>query len=316
MQMPNYIIAGERRSGTTTLAKLLEQHPEIFMYPVMDTAYFMDDALRGSMTWFEGSVDVGLWAKKHTKEEYAKLFLQATKQHVAIGEKSADYLFLENCHTRIKQYVPDCKIILTFRNPIERAWSHYWNEVGKGREQKSFEKAIELEELRVAQSDYAKAHLTYLSRGFYVNSLTKLYTTFHKNNIKVIILEELISNPQKVLNEVYLFLGVDTTIEIKEKRSSFNKNWTSIPKPFWKKTKALETLENYLNKLVVKGVNGVIKDTYKRRDIITRLESLTRNTKKDFVMKPETRLRLQELYLPYTEKLEKLLDKDLSSWKQ
>lgn len=315
MKSPNFIIAGERRSGTTTLAKLMERHPEIYMYPSMDMAYFMDDALRGRKEWLDGKVEPSLWDEIHTKEEYFNFFSGATEEQIAIGEKSADYLFLENCHGRIKKIIPNAKIILTFRNPIERAWSHYWNEIGKGRESETFEKSIELEKTRIEQSDYAKAHLSYVSRGFYLDSLNVLYKTFDKSNIKVVILEELIANPERVLRGVYDFLKIDSNIKIKGAQNSYNKNWTSIPKPFWVKNKGLECVEKQINKLIVRGTNLFVKDAYKKRSVLTRLESITRNTKKDFVMNNSTRKELQNIYMPSIERLEKELNKDLSTWK-
>lgn len=315
LKQPNFIIAGERRSGTTTLAKLLEQHPQLYMYPSMDMAYFMDDDLRGRKVWLDGKVDSLLWDEKHSLAEYFNYFSAASENEIAIGEKSADYLFLESCHQRIKRFIPDVKIILTFRNPVERAWSHYWNEVGKGRESETFEKAIELENSRIEASDYARAHLSYISRGFYINSFSRLLSVFDRSQIKVVFLEELQLNPGLIVKDVFDFLGIDSSFKIKHSRPSYNSNWTTIPKPFWQKNKVNRAFEKLLNNAIARTITVFVKDVYKRRALLTMLESLTRNTKKDFTMNPKTRSKLQRVFLPSIEGLEQELDKDLSFWK-
>jgi len=185
---PSFIVIGERRSGSTTIAKWMDAHPQIGVLPTMDTGYFIDDLVRGRKKWIDGFINHELWNNNHDKEGYLKLFLKREfplSMHKVIGEKSADYFFLSETHLRIKEFFPEIKLIVVLRNPIKRAWSHYFNELGKGREWLDFESAILQEETRIKQSDYARTHLSYLSRGFYFRSLERLYKVFDPQNILV-----------------------------------------------------------------------------------------------------------------------------------
>jgi len=265
MSAPNFLIVGERRSGTTTLARWIEAHPEIYLHPKMDMAFFWDRELVGAKEWIDGKVDYDKWYIEHSKEDYEANFPQET-QYKAIGEKSADYLFWEPCHERIQTYYPDIKLVLTLRNPIERAWSMYWNEVGKGRETLTFEEAISQEEERIQKSDYAKAHLSYVSRGNYANSIKNLLKHFKKENLHIIVLEHSIANPEKALRSLYDFLGVDSAKGYDNVQKKFNKNWTLVQKEFYAANRIISTIEQ----TIFNGINLVASlihrgNIYKKR---------------------------------------------------
>lgn len=315
MPAPNFLIIGERRSGTTSLARWIECHPEIFLHPQMDIGYFVDKELVGSKNWKMGPADYSKWEGEHSKEEYLSYFEQVEDQK-AIGEKSADYLFLEPCHQRIKEYLPNIKLVITLRDPLERAWSMYWNEVGKGRETLSFEAAVEQEAERVANSDYARDHLSYVSRGFYDQSLKTLLKTFSKDQIHVFILEEVKENPKKYLSALYTFLDVDPKLGYDNVENRYNANWTSVPKPFVKNNKILATVEAAYFKGIQKLSTKILyrKNIYKRRDFQIKMAKPFRHSKVDFKMPQEVRARLLDKYKPHIQELEKMLKKDLSLW--
>ncbi|MEM9886974.1 MAG: hypothetical protein AAF849_13860, partial [Bacteroidota bacterium] len=74
MRLPDFLIIGERRSGTTNLAKWLEAHPEIYIAPQVDKAFFLDKAVVGTRKWFDGQVDASKWEKEHNLSDYANYF--------------------------------------------------------------------------------------------------------------------------------------------------------------------------------------------------------------------------------------------------
>ncbi|MEM8529105.1 MAG: hypothetical protein AAGG68_31025, partial [Bacteroidota bacterium] len=74
MTLPNFIIIGERRSGTTNLAKWLEAHPEIFIAPQVDKGFFIDDEVNGRRIWLDGQVDTSKWEEDHNLKDYAAYF--------------------------------------------------------------------------------------------------------------------------------------------------------------------------------------------------------------------------------------------------
>lgn len=315
MKKPNYIIAGERRSGTTTIGKWIECHPELYINPNFDKAFFMDDEIRGVTNWTEGFVNPSDW-DKHTEKEYLETFKDATDKHIAIGEKSADYLFLENSHQRIANWYPNIKLVLTLRNPSKRAWSHYWNEVGKKRESLSFNEAVEQEQSRISKSDYAKAHLSYTSRGMYINSIKKLFNQFPKENVHIIILEEAIKNPKEELSKLYQFLGVNPKLGLENAGKRFNNNWTTIPKSFWLKNKTLRVFEEkFINRFVKLIVKLLYKDFYTRRFKLVQLQKPFRVAPSELKMDDQQLKMLDQIFYPSIKELEQFLGKDLSIWK-
>ena len=142
----------------------------------------------------------------------------------------------------------------------------YWNERGKGREQLSFEEAIEAEQGRIEKSDYARNHLSYVSRGFYDESLERLYRTFAPEQVYVLILEESRREPQKYMKEVYNFLEVDDAQGFDNVEKQFNRNWATVPREIFKKYPALGALEAKYFWLISKVSRRLYrKNVYKRR---------------------------------------------------
>lgn len=312
---PNFLIIGERRSGSTTLAKWVEAHPQIGMLPNMDTAYFMDNEIRGRMTWLDGFLDHENWYLNHSKKAYEQLFTNFDESGQIIGEKSADYFFLKQCIERIKRFYPDIKLVLILRNPVQRAWSHYINEVGKGRESLSFSEAIEIEDKRIGESEYALAHLSYKSRGFYADNLDILYEYFPKKQVHILILEEMIKDPQDELRKVYEYLEVDVNQGYSRIKINYNKNWTTFPKLFWRKNKLFSISEKAINYLIKITVSFLFRDIYKRRKISVKIQKITRYGKDEMQMDDNIKGKLIQIYAPHNKRLAKLISKDLSVWK-
>lgn len=307
---PTFLIIGERRSGTTTLAKWVKEHPEIFLHPRFDLGYFIDSELVGSRTYRKGKVDYTSWAKTHSKEAYEALF-DAADQQLAIGEKSADYLFLEQCHSRINTFYPNIKLLITLRNPTDRAWSMYWNEVGKGRESLSFEDAIDAENQRISASDYAKDHLSYFNRGIYINSLKKLFETFPRERVYITLLDHLMNDPINEMKKVYDFLGVDPEKGMEIVGKQFNRNWTVTPRPFVQKSAILSAIDGFYYEAINKFANLIHKDTYARRRLIVRLASPFREKKASKEMSKATRAMLQSRFAQHNKELELFLNKKI-----
>ena len=307
-----FIVVGERRSGTSSLAKYLQSHPEIFLHPELDKAYFLDDQIRGKLEYETGSIDRTQWENNHSKEEYEQLL--SANSGKTVGEKSADYLHWHPCIDRIAEWYPDMKIVISLRNPVDRAWSHYWNEVGKKREWLSFESAIQEEDSRVSGSDYAKVHLSYKTRGRYIENINYLLTKFPKEQVHIIVLEHLLKNPKQIMSALYEFLGVDKEKGLEIAGRKYNHNWTTIPREFWQKSEKRVAVESRINRLVKKVGQKLIRDGYKRKKYIPMLESITRRRQQGITMPPEMRERLLNYYQESNRKLEQAANLDLSVW--
>jgi len=281
----------------------------------MDIGYFIDDDLVGSREYKEGKVDQSLWGENHDQETYNSLFDDSTSDHKAIGEKSADYLFLPQCHARIMSFNSDMKLLIVLRNPVDRAWSMYWNEFAKGRISKPFKEHIKEEKKLIDKSDYALDHLSFVERGKYDVSITKLFNTFNSEQVKIVILEELLNKPKEVLSEVYDFLEVDTHLGYENMNKKFNQNWVLLKKHAVKEN-ALYSKFDDLYYFIVRKFFKIInfKNKRKRRDNIIKWMTMTRLSKKDLKIDKALRSELIRIYKPHILNLETIIQKDLKKW--
>ena len=310
MPLPSFLIAGERRCGSTSLGKWVKSHPEIYLHPTFDLSYFVDDELVGAMEWTDGSVNEERWNAVHTPEEFSSMFDGADGE-IAIGEKSADYLFWPQSHQRMIDFVPDIRVLITLRNPIERAWSQYWNELGKGRETLEFEDALEQEDDRVARSDYARFHLGYRCRGYYDESLENFLSVVPRDQVLITTIEQNRAKPIESLQKVYKHIGVDPNKGLEIAGTQHNANWTALPKS---KNPLLISAEKGLSYVIKRTTRRLIKDPFDRRKVQMKLISKFRRVKSDFTMEPSTRASLTETYRPHVRRLEEIMGRKLTEW--
>ena len=197
--LPRFIIVGGQRCGTSLLYDNIIMHPAVRPCLGEETFYFSKNYSKG---W--------PWYRAHFP----------LKSMILIsGEVSSDYLFHPLAPKRIMARLPDVKLIILLRNPVDRAFSHYSHEVSKGREDKPFEDALALEEMRLAgekdkvmsQEDYVSEDMDYFSykaRGHYADQIIRWFGYFPRNQILILKTEDFYMYPSGVINEVYKFLDL------------------------------------------------------------------------------------------------------------
>ncbi len=314
LTLPTFIIAGERRSGTTSLYYWMKQHPDIYLHPVTDMNYFISDELTKARTWRDGETDPEGWEKTHDLEDYAGLF-KDSEGFSAVGHKGADLLFWKPAHARIAQFLPEAKFIITLRNPVRRAWSHYWNEVGKGREKLSFKAAIEAEEERCRKSAYARLHLSYIRRGFYRQSLEAFFQHVDPERVLIVALEQSWARPKETLMEIYKFIGVDETLGLEDAGSARNENWTTVPRP-WAESVAIKPLVNSYARISEGVIVRLIKEAEKRRKVRKYVQTVFRRPASNIEMPDDVKAHLKEIYAPHISSLEAFLGREFPEWKK
>lgn len=314
MTLPTFIIAGERRCGTTSLYRWMRVHPDVYLHPVTDMNYFISDELTNIRSWRDGEVDPAKWEQTHSVEDYRRLFAADGGQK-QIGHKGADLLFWQPAHARLAAFLPDAKYIVALRNPVRRAWSHYWNEVGKGREKLSFKKAIAAENERSEKSAYARLHLSYVARGFYQRSLKAFFQHFDPSRVKVIILEQTWRRPAETLREIYKFIGVDESSGLELAGTSSNENWTTVPRS-WAETAYVKPLAEFYDRAVEAVIVRTTKRAEKRRKLRKHMKTVFRKPASSIQMPEDVRAQLAELYAPHIEALESLLGREIPEWKK
>jgi len=214
--LPNFIVIGAQKAGTTALYRHLEQHPQIYMSPDKEPRYFANEEDRK-----------GLFPYK-TLQEYERLFDDVTDES-AIGEASTLYLFSKSAPGKIKELIPNVKMLCILRNPVERAYSAYIFRVREGQEErKNFRSVIE-DELRMLDSGSGES--IYLERGMYASQLARYFSYFNKDQVRIYLYEDFVNNPGDILADIYSFLGVESSFEVdvsqKHNISAIPDNWLS-----------------------------------------------------------------------------------------
>lgn len=178
------------RCGTTSLARYLRAHPQAFVSVPKEIRFFD--------VWFERGID---WYKSH--------FEGATGQ-TAIGEASPSYMYVRESAKRMAAVIPEARLIALLRNPVDRAYSHYWHARAKKIEPLSFEGALAAEPSRLEEGSL-RSHLdySYLDRGRYLPQLLNVTSSFPRDALLVILFEDLRDEPQRTFATVCDFLGLD-----------------------------------------------------------------------------------------------------------
>jgi len=190
MKSPNFLIIGAEKSGTTWLHDRLQRHPDIFMPDVKELHYFNH---RNSNLEVPGNN-----YEKRDLEWYEAHFEEAEEES-AIGEATPMYLCDPKAPARIHEAIPDVKLIACLRYPTDRAYSHYWMARGKGHTSMSFEEVV--------QSRDAK----FIERGRYGRQIQRYLDYFERDQLLILIHEEVFDAPSESLNEICSFLGIDDT---------------------------------------------------------------------------------------------------------
>lgn len=216
--LPDFLIIGAPRAGTTTLFNWLGQTAGIAMSRVKEPRFF--SRCVGDSAFFSRAIA--------TPGEYGDLWRGARPGDLK-GEASPIYLHDPGSPKAVSNMIPDAKLIASLRNPVDRAVSHYrYHELRTGRSEHSFEEAF-LRGLDGAVSDY---HSTYITApGFYARNIRRWLEHFSQDQLHVVIFEEMVANPSEVLGELSDFLGVnsDSRVVLNEKRM----NQLRLPRNRW-----------------------------------------------------------------------------------
>ncbi|CAM3257930.1 sulfotransferase family protein [Rhodothermus bifroesti] len=299
-RVPDFFIVGAAKAGTTSLYAYLKAHPQIFLPETKEPRYYAYEGERPED--FEGPGAARLIQSIiKDKATYRKLFENAASDQI-IGEASPAYLYSPIAAERIAQDNPNAKIIAILRNPIERAYSHFLDNVGNG-----WEPCTDFEQVIQAQRRGERARWwrkwDYLGHGFYAQQLMRYMTHFPPENMKIIRYEHFRDDPERVVRDLLGFLKVDSEVELPVDQR-YNVSWV----PRWRWLQQVFGQPRGLKKVVRSVVPSEV-----RRWLRHRLEVINRHRPP---MSPAARRLLLEIYLPEIEALERLLGWDLSDWKR
>lgn len=292
--LPNFVVIGAGRSGTTSLQEYLCTHPQVFMCP-KEPNYF---------AFSDGRIPEGPgahWLRRTsitTAEAYAALFAAAGAAR-AIGEASPRYLSTPSAAARLRDALGrDVRLVAILRNPVERAVSSYLAYRRDG-----YEPAATLEEALDDQERRRRLGWpfgAFTDFGYAGRDLGRYLQCFPRDRVRVFLYEDLVRDPASLMRSLFEFLGVDPDHQVDVTRLHGQTGLIANPALafFWRRTQRLRMA-------VGRVVPAATRDRFNAwclRDLI-RID-----------VRPETRARLQRLYRDDIVLLQETIGRDLSAW--
>jgi Sulfotransferase domain len=275
--LPSFLVIGAQRAGSTLLHCVLDSHPEVFVpYRRKEIHYFdvhFDRGVQWYRTFFPSLDEAG--------------------QYRAIGEVTPDYLFEPRAPRRIHELLPNCRLIVSLRNPVNRAYSSYLYSVRSRNERRSFA------EVMAQDADV-------LQRGFYSEQLERYLHYFPRELLLILIHEEIVSSPREQLQRIADFLGLQKGWDDPDALMRERVNTSDIPRfrtafAYARRVGALLTRSD-VDWVVRLAKRSGLPKMFGRQAVFPPLA-------------PEHRRKLQDLYRPEIEALEALLGRELPSWR-
>jgi hypothetical protein len=208
--LPGFLIVGAQRCGTTSMARILSQHPAVANAAMHREVHYFDNAYNRSLAWYRS---------------HFPLLARARRAAAALNvapvafESSPYYMFHPLAAQRILHDLPGVKLLVLLRDPVERTYSAHAHEVAHGFETEPYERAIELEESRLkgeaeriladpTYNSYSHQHHSYRARGHYAEQLERLAELFGPGRIHIVDSGDFFAEPRPAYDGVLDFLGL------------------------------------------------------------------------------------------------------------
>lgn len=199
---PGFLIVGTKRGGSTAVYHWITRHPQVAPARTRKGTHYFDVNYHRGEAWFRSGFE-------HPRPRW-----------LVTGEASPYYMFHPLAPARIRQTLPDVRLIVLLRDPVRRAWSHHQYETAQGFEELPFEQALDAESGRLAGEEarlvsdpayesFAHRHHAYRARGEYADQLERLYQLFPPEQVLVLQSERLFAHPASELSRVWAFLGLE-----------------------------------------------------------------------------------------------------------
>jgi hypothetical protein len=299
MPLPNFLIVGAAKAGTTSLSKYIDAHPDAFICTPSEPKYLTSTFLTFP---HQGPGDAEIDADVvRSLSAYRELFSDAGSAK-AIGEASADLLYYhERAIPVIQEVIGDPRIIILLRNPVQRSFSAYKFLVGLGRETLSFDEALAEEPRRLRENwEFIWA---YRGASLYADAVAAYREAF--SDVHVLLLDDVKNRPTQTLRSVYAFLGVKEALPV-DAQTVHNKSRAPRSRRLarWRAAQSgsIATLLQVARTLVPNRV---------KQHVRARLDQWNAQGPSLNVLQ---RRRLSRFFHDDIQRLERTLDRDLSAW--
>jgi hypothetical protein len=208
--LPGFLIVGGQRCGTTSMYRTLSQHPAVLKAVLHKGIHYFDTGYENGLPWYQGHFPL---------RAHATLTQRTAGETPLTFESSPYYMFHPLAGERISRDLPAVKLLVLVRDPVERAYSAHAHEIARGFETEPFERALELEDERLAGEaerivaepgyhSHSHQHHAYLTRGLYADQLERLGQLFGRDRLHVVDSGRFFTDPEPVYDAALDFLGL------------------------------------------------------------------------------------------------------------
>lgn len=218
--LPNFFLVGAMKSGTTAIYDGLRSHPDVFCSPIKEPNFFCDDIIPerfapefkpshsfDAEAYVSGPMDQYVHnAYVRDARTYTRMFRWAQRERV-VGDFSTSYLYSATAAANIRETVPNARVLIVLRNPVERAVSHYLMDVRIGIADKPLGELV-AKELRAQRRGWCITN-EYVGLGLYANQVKRYLMSFPRQRVKVVMYDDLRQNFRKTTEDICRFLDID-----------------------------------------------------------------------------------------------------------
>lgn len=295
MTLPNFLLFGAGKAGTTSLYYYLAEHPDIFMSSIKEPRFFLGEPQRADRA-HEPDGHGGHYHRIASLQAYEQLFQGARAD--AIGEASIQYMQSPDAAHRIRSLLPDVRLVGVLRNPVDRAFSMYLSRRRNGTETRDFTSIL----------NDSKALHFYCSGGLYGEQLSHYYSLFPQERIRIFLYDDLSRDAVQVARHIYGFLGVDSGFR---PNTALRANVSGVPRGSF-------TIGHYIDRVRrsrVKPVIDRVVPVWARRPAIRLMNYVALRSLDRPQLTALQRGQLWEYFEDDVSVLEKVLDQNLGAWR-
>ena len=295
--LPNFLIIGAARAGTTLLYRIMKQHPDVFLSEPKELRFFAKEGAPD----FRGPGDRGVNNGWVTSWDDYQSYFAAVNGETAIGEASPFYLCSEEAPQRIRNFLPDAKLIIVLRDPVSRAYSSFMYLRRSGREPLTdFSAALEAEDERC--KDNWEYLWRYRALGCYSDQVERYFKLFPREQIWIGLYDDLDEDPVGFTRSVFRHIGVDDSFEPKVDARI---NASGVPRSLF-----LQRTIDRQNP-IRSFARMLVPEKYRKSIRVALTDGNLRRPEAPGAAEQE----LRAYFRPEVERLEALIERDLSAWK-